>query len=270
MTEIIVSDSRRFLLPDAWNELSYEQLFDNAIHIFEYNIVKEEATKAYLKTKIALHLSGFNEADAKNEFLQTEIATKILPLMDWMFDSNTLSEQKLPSIRLRKNWSLCRLYGPSSDFMNLSFEEFDDAEYWFHELMNPDTEQRQKTINILCAILYRPYSDTIKGDTRVAYSPHDNEARSRWFENCDTRHKLCVLLWYMGCRTRMIADFAPLFGGGGEGGGSLTMLAHSLARPVLGNIDELNRRTVRQVLTEMLRLYNMAQRQEESNAQKVA
>lgn len=258
MTEIIVDNKKRFLLPDSWDELTYEQLYSIAVHIFEYNIVKEEATRAYLQTKIVLELSGYSTADTKNEFLQTEIARKVLPTMDWMFEKNMLTKQLLPSILLRKRISLQRFHGPADNFNNLTFEEFDDAEYWFIELMNPDTKHREKALNMLCAILYRPYMET-PGDTRIPYHASENDKRADWFANCDTRHKLCVLLWYMGCRNALTDQFHELFSGKGDGEGNWTMLAHSLAGPVLGDIQKVNKSPIRQVLTEMLRLYRQGE-----------
>lgn len=258
MTEIIVDNKKRFLLPDSWDELTYEQLYSIAIHIFEYNIVKEEATKAYLRTKIVVELSGFCGYSAKNEFLQSELALKVLPVMDWMFDRNLLTRQLLPSIRIRKKFSTVRFHAPSDNFNNLTFEEFDDAEYWFIELMNPDTKQREKALNMLCAILYRPYLQTAV-DNRIPYHATENEPRAEWFSYCDTRHKLCVLLWYMGCRNALTDQFHELFSGKGDGEGNWTMLAHSLAGPVLGDIDKVNKSPIRKVLTEMLRLYRQGE-----------
>lgn len=263
MTELLISNGKRHLLPDSWNELSYTQLYDNALSIFEYNIAKDEVKRAYLKARIAFNLSGFSPAAQDNGFLMNEIQSKVLPALDWMFESNLLTKQNLPSVLLRKRFALCRFYGPADDFSNLSFEEFDDAEYWFHELMNPDLQERERALNMLCAILYRPFAQK-KGDTRIDYSPHDNEARAKWFSFANTRMQLCVLLWYMGCRTHLTNDFRELFAGHGDGEGNLTLLAHGLSGPVLGDIDKLNKRPVRQVLTEALRLYRQAESREQN------
>jgi len=267
MIEIIVSDKKKYYLPESWNELTYEQIFKNAVSIFEYNIVKDEATKSYLRTRIINALSGL-EPDANNTFLLGEITRKVLPEMDWMFSSNRLTEQKLPSIMLRKRFALCRFYGPASDFANLTFEEFDDAEFWFHALINPDTTEREKAMNMLCAILYRQFAET-PGDSRIPYNAFENEIRQKWFNSADTRAKLYVLLWYMGCRTVMVESFGELFNGKGSGEGNWTLLAHQLSGPVLGTLDQVNKRPVRVVLTEMLRLYRQGQNTEaaQENAQ---
>lgn len=261
MTEIIVSESHKFLLPDTWNELTYEQLTQISDDLFTYSLLTDERLQVRIKTKIALRLSGFTPVLKDNDFVALEIARKILPLIDFLFTRNLLTEQKVPSVLIRKKWLLQRFYGPAANFANLSFGEFDDAEFWFKELQNPANLQREQALNMLMAILYRPYFET-KGDNRQAYSAHDNEPRSLWMACCPVNIKLIVLLWYMGCRNALVDDFKELFAASTGEGGSWTMLAHSLAGPTLGNIDKVNARPVRQVFYELLRLHLQAEQQQ--------
>lgn len=262
MTEIIISDTRTYLLPGIWNELTEEQLVNNAEDILLYSTLTTAADKFYLKTKIAFTLCGLQfERGKTSEFLVNEIQTKLLPGMEWLFLDNQLTEQLLPKVRIRKGFMLHGLCGPSGNFNNLSFEEFDDAEFWFSRLSTGNPEEQQQALNMFCAILYRQPSDHKKGDTRIDYSPHDNKQRAEWFAHCSIKIKLAIMLWYVGCRTKLTTDFAPLFESKTSKGGSATWtdIAHSIAGPVLGTIDDVFKRPVRQIFVEMMRLYNEAE-----------
>jgi hypothetical protein len=256
MTEIIISDKRTYILPGIWNELTEAQLTANAEDILLYATLTTNADKFYLKTKIAFNLCGlqFNE---NSEFLINEIQTKLLPCIEWLFLDNQLTEQLIPKVRIRKGFLLHGLCGPSSNFNNLSFEEFDDAEFFFARLSTADVKAQEEALNMLCAILYREHSDAKKGDNRIDYSPHDNEKRAEWFAHCEMKTKLAIMLWYIGCRTRLTTDFAPLFESKSDKGGSTTWteIAHSIAGPVLGDLDKVFKRPVRQIFVEMMRLH---------------
>ena len=137
MTELLISNGKRHLLPIAgtsWATRSYTItpfLFSNTISL------KTEVKRATWKHVLRL-TSGFSPAAGITAFWWTKYRAKVLPALDWMFESNLLTKQNLPQFFTTcKRFALCRFYGPADDFSNLSFEEFDDAEYWFHELMNP-------------------------------------------------------------------------------------------------------------------------------------
>lgn len=260
MTEIVISDKRTYLLPGIWNELTPEQLLANAENILLYSTLETPADKYFLKTKIAFTLCGLRFEEA-TDFLVNEIQHKLLPGIEWLFLDNQLTLQLFPKVRIRKGFLLHLLCGPSSNFNNLTFEEFDDAEFFFARLTTGEAQEQMKALNMLCAILYRQPGDQTKGDTRIPYSPHDNQTRETWFAACDIRIKLCIMLWYIGCRTQLTTDFAPLFESKTNKGGATTWteIAHSIAGPVLGDIDKVFQRNVRQIFVEMLRLYSEAE-----------
>lgn len=271
MTTITVNETTGYQLPSHWNELTLTQLYYVVTQLQKLDSSDTEA-QAAIKTDIALYLSGLKLPDvAKSEsdlFLLNQLRTKLLPAVGFLFEQNLLSKQLLPQLRIRKGFLLKYFYGPSDNFMNVSFGEFDDAEYFFELItkQNELTEERIKemndALNMLCAILYRPFEEK-KGDTRIDYNAHDNAERVEWFKRADPEQKAAILFWYIGCRNQLVHDFSPLFnspsGKASERSATWTMLAHSLAGPVLGDVDKVNSRPVRQVFTEMLRLFIQAE-----------
>lgn len=277
MTTITLNDTTAYRLPSTWNELTADNLLLVIDKLQQYD--KADATvQAEIKTELVLLLSGLRLPEGMTDitvekdgetFAEAEIRNKLLPAIAFLFEKNTLTKQLFPKIRIRKRFRVKHLYGPSDNFMNLSFGEFDDAEYFFSiitaqaELTDERLIEIANALNMFCAILYREYEER-KGDSRIAYSAHDNEARAEWFSRADANLKAAILFWYIGCRNQLESDFAPLFESkkGSETNVTWTMLAHSLAGPVLGNIDDVFARNIRQVFTEMLRLFNQAEEME--------
>lgn len=258
-------------MPDNWNELEPHQLLFVAEKMGIYDEADAEGA-AMIKSELAFCLSNIYDEpevrEARGTYFETQVREKLLPAVDFIFKENNLTKNLLPKVRIRKGFVIRYFYGPADNFINLSFEEFDDAEYWFAVCTGTQVSEQDRAhaLDMLCAILYREYFET-KSDTRQAYSPFDNESRSKWMACLDPLHKAAILLWYIGCRNQLVNDFKPLFEGGSrktETAGGWTMLAHSLSGPVLGDIDKVNRGPVRRAFTEMLRLWQIAEEKKES------
>ena len=245
-------------MPSGWNELSPEQLLLLAQWLVDYS-KQEPAIAAQIKTEVAQNISGFKKEAFENkdaEFFISEVLNKLLPEVEFLFTGNTLTKNLFPIIRIRKYFIMWRLHGPKDNFENLTFSEFEDAEFWLEQFQQlKEDKEKDHALNMLCSVLYREYGDN-KGDERIPYDALDNELRAKKFEHCDWKQKLCILLFYIGCRNSLVADFKILFEGKTEGRSDLTWadFAHSLAGPVLGDIDKVSKRMVRQVFYEMRRL----------------
>lgn len=277
----LLLNNKAYNMPSEWNELTAEAAIIVVSKLQEYE-QGDEDQKAKIKTEIALSLSelklpeGMEQIEVENggeTFFEQQLRTKLLPLANFIFEQNTLTKQLLPKLRIRKNFLLKTFYGPADNFANLSMGEFDDAEFFFkiitdkQELTPERIADLDMALNMLCAILYREYENK-KGDNRVDYHHADNDKRAAWFARCDYRYKALILFWYIGCRNSLVNDFKVLFEGGTESKSSevtWTELAHSLAGPVLGDIDKVFSRPVRQVFTEMKRLHNQAEEMAANN-----
>lgn len=257
MTEVTISTLPPAIIPSEWNELTREQLLFVCTKLNAYQTA-DESLKAELKADIAFHLIDLPLAE-HTEYVAEQVRTLLLPTIDFLFEPSQLTEQLLPKIKIRKHITAHFLYGPASNFNNLTFEEFDDAEYWLEQMKTESATEH--ALNMFCAILYREFAES-KGDTRIPYSAHDNEERAKWFAYCEPEVRLAILLWYTGCRAQLVNNFEDLFKAAptdNSAPGGWTIIAHSLAGPVLGTIDDVLKRPVRQVFTEMQRLFKNAQ-----------
>ena len=256
MTEVTLSNLPPVNIPSEWNELSREQLLFVCTKLNAYQTA-DDALKAELKSAIAFHFINLPIAE-RTEYVAEQLRTLLLPAIDFLFEPSQLTKQLLPRIKIRKHISAIFLYAPADNFNNLTFEEFDDAEFWLEQMKAEN--KTEEALNMFCAILYREHKET-KGDTRAPYSAHDNEARAKWFAWCEPEVRLAILLWYTGCRAQLVNNFEDLFNAApaeNSTPGGWTIIAHSLAGPVLGTIDDVLKRPVRQVFTEMQRLFKNA------------
>ena len=269
MIEVTINDSRCFTVPGSWDELTAEQLKAICSHLVSLSLLSATDAQAYHLAKIALLLAqGADTTLPLTGHVQTEVVNKLLPALQYLRTSG-LTRQLLPVIRIRKRFRLYRYHGPADNFANLSMGEFEDCEHFIDRIKEAPTDaEKEKAVNMLCAILYRPYADR-RGDNRIEYIAAENEQRAAIFEHCDADSKFCILLYYLGCRNRLVTDFAMLFSGKQQSSEPLSWadFAHSLAGPVLGNIDDVYRRPVRQVFFEMRRIKMQADEIEEQKRQ---
>lgn len=252
MLTIALNDRYNYNLPTGWNELNVQQLKDVTL------ILTNGQPEHIKRQEIIRKLTGMDKRLVKwREFLKPDpfyyvalqFVDVLFPEINYLFDQNQLTNQLLPGVTAWRYGVPHRLYGPAANFMDLTFAEFDDAEYW---LDNFKKTANNHALDMLCAIIYRPRKWWSR--ERVEYNPLDNDHRARLCARLPDAVRLCILFYYTGCRNVLMNDFAELFTANGSGSGSWTDLAHEMAGPVLGSIDEVNRRPVRQVFYEMRRV----------------
>lgn len=141
-----------------------------------------------------------------------------------------LTVNLIPWITLRGE----RYYGPSDRLFNLNFAEFIHAEEHFTRyLKNRDA----KHLDYLAAILYRPQgkdydplSVDYRGDRREPFNDHLIGERVKSLEKINLNVKLCIFLFYSGCKRWIQHQFPHVFSGHGS-----TPAVHGL----LGLVDTL-------------------------------
>lgn len=223
--------------PDTWNELSAKQLLYVAYCLF-CGDTKEEAL-----AKIAIVLSDMRPEIARQTVPEV-IVEELMPLVTWVLEPSTLTEQKFPVLKSR--WWRKKFYGPSSDFMNLRFGEFDAAERALREWQ--DTPDDIGLLYQLVAVLYRPrYSKRQPADDFTDERIPFNHSRTRAYAKKLARYyppqyAFAILIWYLGCRSAVLSQYPQLFeGDGGEADqsgyfGVIRMIAKS---GTYGDIDKV-------------------------------
>lgn len=150
-------------IPTSWNQLSKKQL------AFVCKMFILQADHDTIRIRLFLFLSGLKQipfrtilkrAGGKGEIphvfrlgkkqfvISADQMRSCLKWIDFLFTTNTLTENKFPVIRI----FLKRLYGPSANCYNITFREFIHAsKHCFHFAKHRDSQ----SLNKLCAVLYR-------------------------------------------------------------------------------------------------------------------
>ncbi len=260
---------RLYLVPSAWNELSREQLLRiTRLHgqKFASDQALDDAFRSVLLGKGARLWARLNAVQRVE--LRRLVPVRFLREPQ---DYAPLTEQLQPYLPYLKWWQGlgAQLFGPRSNFRNLSFAEFIFADaYFLRYLQTNDRTQLDR----LVATLYRPtragyapHSPSYGGDRREDFNENLLDDRTRQVAKLEYHVKYAVLLWYRGCRKALESRFEYVFSGEnnakGAAGGWADVL-HELAGGVV-NIDT----TAGQLLPTVLREMNRVLRQAEQRAE---
>lgn len=259
MTEVYFQ-KKTYLMPGAWNELSATQLIAIAPLILSGQ--SGESMGPYIINALLGWERDIRKAIRRardTSSLFTDIRAKLYPLMDWVFKSNDLTKNILPVINIPKGYefmSADKLYGPADSFDNLTMGEFDDAEYWFDQF-TASAMKDTHALHMMIAILYRSGVPKYKpgmGDIRERYNIHLNELRAAQLVKVPAGIKMGILLWYMGCRSEIVAQYGFLFKKSGKSNSGLsgwTPVIHDLAGGKFGNLKETNETLLKTILYEL-------------------
>lgn len=266
MTELIVNNKHRYLLPDTLNGLSGAQLCAIAPVMLKKEPTLEE------RYSVAYFLCGFgNKYFSIKESLQPEayqyfskeVYEQVMPALEFLYAENTLTEQLLPKLRVRKSqrfFGTQLLYGPKKNFENLSIAEFSDAETC---LDNYEDSKEDIWLNRFLAVLYRPGKPrTDLTDQRQPYNFHANDLIAEMVSKLDNGTKAAVMFWYMGCRAQLVKDFSALFGkrqtASAGAKASWTDVIHDLSGAKFGTLEETGQQPVRIIFYELQLLHQKA------------
>ncbi len=269
MLQVNVNDTYSFQVPANWHELTAPQLKAICQHLVQLSMPTTTDAQSYHLAKVAMLLATtLSAGKLSGSYAATEVAHKLLPHLQYL-KHNQLTKQLLPIIRVRKGFRLKRYHGPAENFSNLTMAEFEDCEYLIDVIRTAESDtDKDDALNLLCATLYREY-DKSPADERIAYVAAATKARAQFIAHADVTEKLCILLWYIGCRNSLVADYPMLFDGKGSDTSGLSWadFAHSLAGPVLGNIDQVYARPVRQVFFELRRIKLLSEEQQQQTTE---
>ncbi len=264
---------QKISFPQDWNELTTAEVEAVAKNILDDSIKDNNHGKAALFTDILKLRSGRPNIGEKLD--PEDAASNGLPLLAFIFNSNNLTKQPYPLLKVPNRMVPCKplkMQGPENDFDSLTCGEFEDCEIFYNQF-------KQETDPIylihLAAALYRPdgvpyISYHAENDTCVKY---DAERLYPFFKRLKPWVLYSIFLWYSGCREQLPGYFPTCFGGGGSASTEpdfmiFTNCIHAGAGPKNGQRDQIRRTLLKEFFYDV-HLDNEKQ-QEQINAMKDA
>ena len=194
--------------------------------------------KAFLRARILLLqvLMGVNPTDRKAattklfNAIPPDQMYDLLKTTDFIFEDNTLTVNKLPKIG--------PYYGPPNELRQITIGEFASLEANF---LNYHKTGKTIYLNNICAILYRPGNEEnlVNGDARDKFNDKQIDHRAKYFSQTPDHTKQAVLLFYIGCRNRIVKKHPTVFSGKGKGKQqNWASIIIELAGPKFGTIDQ--------------------------------
>lgn len=227
---------------DGYNDLTGSQL----IKIFE--VLLKETLRELQEMKILHILLGCSKYEF---FLNIPLDAKARMIQDiqWIFEIKALTKQLIPEYE--------GLYGPSSEWHNLTMEEWNDCEVYYYLFTNEnDTTALDKLIGILYRECKKDYNHQINidGDCRVPFNQYQSEyiakeKISQWPQSV----KMAILAWYDGCR-QSVTELYDLFGGNGEevNEPGMFQIIRALCGDKFGSFKEVERLNVHIALRDLM------------------
>ena len=195
-------------IPGNWNELSHQQL----LYIAEYweawkLLAKNNQSLLRAKALLFVELMCGNTLSNKKKRvdllakLQNEELYELTELTNFIFEANTLTVCPIPRIKTLFQ----KLHAPNDKLGNLTAFEFAFADSFFMKYIdNADILQ----LDLMIATLYRPL---IWSGRRKAFDKDKIESYLPAVKKLAYAEKQLILLWYQGCRIKIIEDNRTLF-----------------------------------------------------------
>lgn len=241
-----------FHCPTSWNEMSGYSLLRVAYALLNsYSI-----TSAQLKSFTALIELRWWQVRRQWHlfFADNESCERMCQAADFIWNSNTLTSQLLPRIRIRFTY----LYGPADMLKNLTFKEFVYAYNVYRAYKSTGKTHR---LNELIAILYRPKVDGLtsaskeyNGDLREPFNNNLVDQRARLVANLPRHYKFAIQLFFEGCFSQIVERYDKLFAKNdtdSEAAGNLKELIHRLAGNEFGNFQETEQQNIYDILDQL-------------------
>jgi hypothetical protein len=209
-------------LPTKWNDLSRKQL----LYIARLFILK--LSQNQFRARAFCYLTGIKPCGERkiNDdwyfifsrkrhlfMIMDQEYIYFLKSVDYLTQDSHLTHNLFPFISILFQ----KFYGPSNSGYNISWLEFINAEscfYAFNQGHDP------KYLDQLCAILYRPQkkhyrpmSEDYNGDRRQRFNDFTYQRRARWFSFVRPATKLCIYMFYVGFRNKLVAENSNCFSG---------------------------------------------------------
>ena len=176
-----------------------------------------------------------------------------LPLIDFLFEENHRTEQPYSQIKL-PGAGTGTVYGPLSDFNNLTVGEFEEAEQFYYQFGENPTHE---CLANLAAILYRPENtpyftyDQYKGK----YIAYDTAGLLPAFMKKKPWELYTIFIWYVGCKNEMPKIFPTVHEGGTTNGTPdpmvFTKCIHSDTNPKNGTREQIRTMMLKEYFFDM-------------------
>lgn len=256
----ITFQNKEYVLPQSWSEVNATQLAAVAPILLsgtDIDTAKPLIINALLQWEDAI-VKAIKKAKSV-DLLYSDIAQKLYPLIQWVFTDKNITVNVIPTISINRKYKFLGadvLHGPADEFNNLTIGEFDDAEYWFNQYLDSNM-QNAHALHMLIAILYRaakPKYIPDMGDIRQPYNYHLNELRAAQIATISTGIQKAILLWYMGCRAKLVEDYKFLFDKKkttGNGLNGWTPIVYELAGGKFGTLEDTNNQLLKSIFYEL-------------------
>lgn len=257
------------LTPSTWNELTPRQLLYigsqwqgwKYIELSKQKGIDRAKSRAIEFTRITLTqqlleinpLNIFSKQTRAFNSITPDQMIDLLKTTDFVFNENTLTENKFNRIG--------KLYGPRSELKYMRIGEFAYTETAFLRYHNTGKAEH---LNNLCAILYRPIAKGAQfGDVREAFNPQSIESRIPTISGWSEAQKQAVLLFYIGCRTKITRTYQKVFEGkkGSKESANWATIIIELAGNKFGTVNQVEEQYLSTILIHLKQLAITAQKQ---------
>lgn len=224
--------------PTEWNEL----------HIAELHAI----TKAFLTNwtknidcKVSVFIDMLSCRVKKirnltNQLNPEDVAIHGLPLVDFIFNENGLTKQPYSSLKL-PGLIPCTVYGPLSDFNNITCGEFEEAE---QVCIQFEQQPAHELLAKFAAILYRPKNTPYHKRNRDTgkLEPYKPDKLIPRFAKLQPWQLYTMYIWYNGCKIMLPQLFPAVYAGDGKEKADpmiFTKCIHTGAGPKNGDRDKI-------------------------------
>lgn len=210
-----VAESIKVDVVDNWNELSPKQLLYVALCWQTWQeMLRKDISMQFAKAKLLTALIvGKTNKELKQiltllgciDYEETEI--NILELTHFIFEKNTLTTNKFPSL---KAGYFGKVYGPVDTLANITINEFSFALNFYNRYnINGSSDD----LDLFMACLYRPKckEDNINGDVRGIFNPFLIEKHLPLIKRISFEYKQATYLFFCGCLEHFAKEFEFVF-----------------------------------------------------------
>jgi hypothetical protein len=227
---------------DCYNDLAGSQL----IAIFE--VLLKETDRAVQEILVLYTLLGVS----KYEFIAgipIDAKARMIQDIQWIFEIKGLTKQLIPEYD--------SLFGPASEWHNLTMEEWNDCEvYYYLYTKDDDTDALDKLIAVLYRECKKGYNHAINidGDCRIPFNQYQANYQATYkIKQWPEAIKMAILAWYDGCR-QAVTEMYDLFGGNCEGANEPGMfeIIRALCGDKFGSFKDVESLNVHIALRDLL------------------
>lgn len=238
---IIHYNKTTIVVPGSYNELSARQLIAIA------SLLQTQETEEVVRLKALQILTGYGRW--RFCLFDADMKARMLPLTDWVFKENTLTDQLLPQYK--------GFDGPKGEFDNTTLAEFHFTEVAYQQFLTG--EEKEEALNTLVAVMYRKPKFLYDkkrdkdGDSRLPFNanllPYNSKKIACW----PLSIKLAILMFYDGCRQHLAVSYEKIFRGGKGGDHKAGMfgIIRGLAGTKYGDFDKVENLNIHTALNDI-------------------